>query len=268
MAQTETKPLRSAPKIPQMETLRPRKFLRFRGLALRWIKASRRVHFAGRVPPPPQSLVSKQFCIASNRYIIKSAVIFRSLAAASVLCAALSISSCSEYSRTVKAAVKEEKDRKPAPDFTLKDADGKAVKLSDYKGKVVLLNFWATWCGPCKIEIPWFMDFEQTYKDKNFAVLGVSLDEDGWDAVKPYIQQKKINYRVMIGTEQVAQLYGEVDSLPTTFMIDREGRVAAVHIGLVSKSDYIHDITDLLGAPQNPVNRGSLLVRPAVLRTK
>src|ERR1700723_1449294 len=77
--------------------------------------------------------------------------------------------------------------RKAAPDFSLTDANGSPVKLSDYKGKVVLLNFWATWCGPCKIEIPWFMDFEQTYKDKNFAVLGVSLDEDGWDSVKPYI---------------------------------------------------------------------------------
>jgi peroxiredoxin len=205
------------------------------------------------------------------RYLYNQiSVIIRSIAAASVLCAALSISGCSGHSSIVKAAVKAEQDRKPAPDFTLKDADGKAVKLSDYKGKVVLLNFWATWCGPCKIEIPWFMDFEQAYKDKNFAVLGVSLDEDGWDAVKPYIQQKKINYRVMIGTEQIAQLYGEVDSLPTTFMIDREGRVAAVHIGLVSKSDYLHDILDLLGTPQreSPVNRGSLLVAPAMLRTK
>ncbi|HTB13541.1 MAG TPA: TlpA disulfide reductase family protein [Bryobacteraceae bacterium] len=193
----------------------------------------------------------------------------RSIAAASVICAALSITGCSYFDTPkVKAAVKAEGERKPAPDFTLKDSDGKQVKLSDYKGKVVLLNFWATWCGPCKIEIPWFMDFEQTYKDKNFAVLGVSLDEDGWESVKPYIQQKKINYRVMIGTEQVAQMYGEVDSLPTTFMIDREGRVAAVHIGLVSKSDYIHDITDLLGASESPVNRGSLLVRPAVFRTK
>jgi peroxiredoxin len=208
------------------------------------------------------------------RYLYNQiSVIFRSIAVASIVCGALSITGCSSgtfakifTSTEVKAAVKAEGERKAAPDFTLKDADGKPVKLSDYRGKVVLLNFWATWCGPCKIEIPWFMDFEQTYKDKNFAVLGISLDEDGWDAVKPYIEQKKINYRVMIGTEQIAQLYGEVDSLPTTFMIDREGRVAAVHVGLVSKSDYTHDILDLLKAPQQP--RGGILIEPVLFRTK
>src|SRR5208282_2509270 len=191
-------------------------------------------------------------------------VITRSIAAAVVICAALSITGCSTES--VRAAVKAEHERKAAPDFSLKDADGQTVKLSDYRGKVVVLNFWATWCGPCKIEIPWFMDFEQTYKDKNFAVLGVSLDEDGWDAVKPYIQQKKINYRVMIGTEQLAELYGSVDSLPTTFMIDREGRVAAVHIGLVSKSDYIHDIVELLDAPVPA--RGGIAVESLLFRPK
>lgn len=189
------------------------------------------------------------------------------IAAVAFTCAAIAIIGYRRFTDVpVKAAVKAEKERKPAPDFNLKDSDGKAVKLSDYRGKVVLLNFWATWCGPCKIEIPWFMDFEQTYKDKNFAVLGISLDDDGWDSVKPYIQQKKINYRVMIGTEQVAQLYGDVDSLPTTFIIDREGRVAAVHVGLVSKSDYLHDILQLLDTPQpgTPVNRGSLPVAPAL----
>jgi peroxiredoxin len=193
-------------------------------------------------------------------------VITRSIAAASVLCAALSIAGCSYFKakKSDAAEVKAEKERKVAPDFTLKDADGKQVKLSDYRGKVVLLNFWATWCGPCKIEIPWFMDFEQTYKDKSFAVLGVSLDEDGWDSVKPYIKQKKINYRVMVGTEQIAQQYGEVDSLPTTFLIDREGRVAAVHIGLVSKSDYLHEILNLIGSGESPLNRGSLLHSPTV----
>jgi peroxiredoxin len=194
-------------------------------------------------------------------------VIFRSITAASVFCAALSITGCSYFPmKKVDAAVKAEKERKPAPEFALKDATGKTVKLSDYRGKVVLLNFWATWCGPCKIEIPWFMDFEQTYKDKNFAVLGISLDEDGWDAVKPFIEQKKINYRVVIGTEQVALLYGEVDSLPTTFMIDREGRVAAVHVGLVNKSDYQHDILNLLEAPSP--ERGGIAIESLLLRTK
>jgi cytochrome c biogenesis protein CcmG/thiol:disulfide interchange protein DsbE len=110
------------------------------------------------------------------------------------------------------------------------------------------------------------MDFEQTYKDKNFAVLGISLDEDGWDAVKPFIEQKKINYRVVLGTEQVALLYGEVDSLPTTFMIDREGRVAAVHVGLVNKSDYQHDILNLLEAPSP--ERGGIAIESLLLRTK
>jgi peroxiredoxin len=143
-------------------------------------------------------------------------------------------------------SVKAEKDRKMAPDFTLKDATGNNVKLSAYRGKVVLLNFWATWCGPCKIEIPWFIDFQQQYKDRDFAILGVSLDDDGWKSVKPYIEQKKINYRVMIGTEELSTLYGGVDSLPTTFLIDRSGRIAKMHMGLVSKGEYQTEIQDLL----------------------
>ena len=192
-------------------------------------------------------------------------VIVRTIAATSVLCAVLSISGCNSYTSTVKAAVLEEKKRKQAPDFALKDANGQTVKLSDYRGKVVLLNFWATWCGPCKIEMPWFKDFEQNYKDKNFSVLGISLDDDGWKAVKPYIEENKINYRVVIGTEQIAQLYGEVDSLPTTFIIDREGRVAAVHIGLVSKSVYTNEILDLLEAPHD---RGGVAVEPVLFRAK
>lgn len=145
-----------------------------------------------------------------------------------------------------KEGVRPEHDRKLAPDFSLKDATGKTVKLSDYRGKVVLLNFWATWCGPCKIEIPWFIEFQQQYKDRDFAVLGVSLDDDGWTSVKPYVEQKKINYRVMIGTEELSTLYGGVESLPTTFMIDRGGRIATMHEGLVSKGEYQTEIQDLL----------------------
>ena len=152
---------------------------------------------------------------------------------------------CSSVS--VKAAsVKAGKDRKPAPEFALKDADGKTVHLSDYKGKVVVLDFFATWCGPCKIEIPWFMEMERKNKDKGFAVLGVSMDDEGWEVVKPFLADLGVNYRVVIGNDQTAGMYGGVDALPTTFLIDKEGRIAAVHVGLASKKDFEDGIEQLL----------------------
>src|SRR5689334_6911615 len=130
------------------------------------------------------------------------------------------VTGCARDPKTVHAAVKPVGDRKAAPEFALKDSSGKIVKLSDYKGKVVLLNFWATWCGPCKIEIPWFKEFNRTYKDRGFAVVGVSLDDDGWKSVKPYLAEKKIDYTVVVGNNQVSKSYGDVESLPTTFIID------------------------------------------------
>jgi len=155
------------------------------------------------------------------------------------------LAGCS-YAPPGRAAVKPAAKRNPAPAFTLKDAQGKSFNLAEYKGKVVLLNFWATWCGPCKLEIPWFVEFEKNYRDKGFAVLGVSMDEEGWEVVKPYVDRVKLNYRVAIGNDVMAQLYGGVESLPTSFLIDRDGKIAAVHVGLVSKGDYQRDIEHLL----------------------
>ena len=110
-----------------------------------------------------------------------------------------------------RSPVKEEGKRQEAPDFSLKDIDGKTVRLSDYRGKVILLDFWATWCGPCKMEIPWFMEFERKYKDRGFAVLGLSMDDEGWQSVKPFIQEFGMNYRIMIADEHTSALYGGIE---------------------------------------------------------
>lgn len=169
---------------------------------------------------------------------VRAAVLF--------LCLILAACSTAPRGRSAASSVKPEAERKEAPDFSLKDGDGRTVKLSDYRGKVVLLNFWATWCGPCKLEIPWFTEFETNLKDRGFAVLGVSMDEDGWDVVKPFVARLGVNYRMLLGTDMVAQQYGGVDALPTSFLIDREGKIASTHVGLVSRRDYENDIQALL----------------------
>jgi len=137
-------------------------------------------------------------------------------------------------------------DRQPAPDFALKDAAGATVRLSDYKGKVVLLNFWATWCAPCQAEIPWFVEFERTYASRGLAVIGVSMDEDGWKSVLPWIDARKVNYRISVGDDALAKEYGGVDALPETLLVDRAGRIAARHVGVISKSEYENEIRQIL----------------------
>jgi cytochrome c biogenesis protein CcmG/thiol:disulfide interchange protein DsbE len=135
--------------------------------------------------------------------------------------------------------------RKAAPDFTLTDATGRPLKLSSYKGKVVLLDFWATWCGGCKLEIPWYIEFDEKYRDKGLAVIGVSMDEEGMKAVKPFLAEKKIDYAVVIGNEELASRYG-LTQMPMTLLIDRDGKIAVSHTGVVNKESFESNIQALL----------------------
>jgi peroxiredoxin len=161
----------------------------------------------------------------------------------------LALTACSG-SHTVRAdSVKAPQERKTAPDFALKDINGKTVRLSDFRGKTVMIDFWATWCGPCRMEIPWFVDFERKYKDKGFAVIGVAMDDEGWKVVKPFVDEMKMNYRVVIGNDMTADLYGGIEALPTTVIVDRDGKIASVHVGLAGKKDFEDAIEKLLQTP-------------------
>jgi peroxiredoxin len=138
-------------------------------------------------------------------------------------------------------------DRRLAPDFASNDASGQPIRLSDSRGKVVLLNFWATWCAPCEQEIPWFIAFQQSKQALGLSVLGVSMDDGGWAAVKPFIDAHHVNYTVTIGDQKVAALFaGPRLSLPLTVIIDRFGRIAAIHAGLCSRAEYEADVDAVL----------------------
>jgi thiol-disulfide isomerase/thioredoxin len=137
---------------------------------------------------------------------------------------------------------------KPANlDFTLKDLNGKDVKLSSFKGKVILLNFWATWCGPCKIEIPWFNEFQQKYQNKGLVVVGISAD-DTVDQLKPFVAEYRMTYTVLVGRERddVQEALGPVWGLPTTLLIDRNGNVCKRHMGLAPRAELEKGILGLL----------------------
>jgi peroxiredoxin len=113
-----------------------------------------------------------------------------------------------------------------APDFTLTDLEGHAVKLSDLRGKAVVLNFWATWCPPCKQEIPWFVDLQKRYGSEGLQVVGVNMDDESDQKnVAKFAAENSINYPILLGKENIAVAYGGIDYLPTTFYIDRSGVV-------------------------------------------
>ncbi len=131
--------------------------------------------------------------------------------------------------------------------FTLKDMNGKDVNLADLKGKVVLLNFWATWCPPCKMEIPWFVEFQQKYGAKGLQVIGVSVD-DPPEKLPPFAREYKINYPLLVGAdrEDIQNAYGPLFGIPVTAIIGRDGKVCKKHLGPVSKSQFESEIKALL----------------------
>jgi thiol-disulfide isomerase/thioredoxin len=131
--------------------------------------------------------------------------------------------------------------------FTLKDLENKEVSLASFKGKVILLDFWATWCGPCKIEIPWFIEFQNKYAASGLQVIGV-VTEDTLDKAKPFVKQWKMNYTVLQGLDRddLDEAYGPMFGLPVTVLISRDGKVCAKHIGVTSKPVFENEIKALL----------------------
>lgn len=147
---------------------------------------------------------------------------------------------------------------KPAPGFTLNDLNGNKVSLASYRGKAVMINFWASWCTPCKIESPWLVELHDKYASQGFEILGVSSQGDDatpkdtmvWnkdkEAIAKFVQQEKLPYPVLLGGDGIAQPYGGVEDLPTSFFVDRKGVVVAAEMGLTSESNLEADIQKAL----------------------
>jgi thiol-disulfide isomerase/thioredoxin len=144
-----------------------------------------------------------------------------------------------------------------APYFNLLTLDGQKVKLSDYRGKAVLLNFWATWCPPCKVEMPWFVDLQKQYGKDGLVVLGVAMDDSEPAQIAKFAGELGVNYTVLLGTDKVSDDYGDVQYLPTTFFIGRNGAIVDKLTGLLDRKDIEDDVKKTLatdsGSPLRPL---------------
>jgi peroxiredoxin len=138
------------------------------------------------------------------------------------------------------------KSSEAAPIWKLQDDDGKTVHSSDFKGKVVVLDFWATWCPPCKAEIPGFIALQNEYGKNGLAVVGISVDEGGAAVVKQFAQQSGMNYPVMLADDKTTRAFGGIEAIPTTIIIDREGRIVTKHLGFTEKDEFEKELKPLL----------------------
>jgi peroxiredoxin len=135
---------------------------------------------------------------------------------------------------------------KKAPGFSLKDINGLERKLSDFKGRVLIIDFWATWCPPCRQEIPHFIGLYDQYKSRGLEIIGIALDQNGEKTVKEFTAKNKINYTVLLGNEEVSDLYGGIAAIPTTFIVDKDGNIRKKYIGYNEKEVFERDIKELL----------------------
>ncbi|UCF78685.1 MAG: redoxin domain-containing protein [Candidatus Eiseniibacteriota bacterium] len=133
-----------------------------------------------------------------------------------------------------------------APDFTLTALDGREVRLSDHRGKVVILDFWATWCKPCKLELPHFIELYKDYGQHDLEIIGVSLDRTGVRELVAFVEEWKIPYTIVIGTSEVVQNYGGIRGIPTTFVIDKQGNIFRKYVGYREKAVFERDILKLM----------------------
>ena len=153
----------------------------------------------------------------------------------------------------VRAQSKGDGSHPAAPTFSLTDITGQPLRLSDYHGKVVVLDFWATWCGPCRIEIPGFIELQKRYGTQGFAIIGISMD-DSPEPVVDFYKELQMNYPVAVGNGRLGELYGGIPGLPTTFLIGRDGRIYAKHVGATDPALFEGEIKELLsGSPESEV---------------
>jgi peroxiredoxin len=158
----------------------------------------------------------------------------------------------------VHAALIPSANRKPAPAFQLVTEAGTKIRISDYRGKVVLLNFWATECGGCVLEIPSFIELEKTYKDKGFTAIGVSMDisyeslkdaNEAWGRVRPFVAKHGVNYTIAMGDDAISKAY-TLNAFPATYLIDKSGRIGVAYVGVVVNKDNVAtNIKSLLSEP-------------------
>jgi peroxiredoxin len=136
---------------------------------------------------------------------------------------------------------------KTAPDFSLPDLDGKTVRLSDSAGKVRLVDFWATWCAPCREEIPGFKELHAKYKDEGFELIAISMDEEGDKVVRPFVEKAGIPYTNLIGNDAVGDAFGGIVGFPSAFLVDRDGKIVSRYVGAVPKRVFEARIREMLG---------------------